>query len=83
MTDWAKVVAAEKLGFGLRQTARKQRSARANTVRAVDVNRLRAIARGLRHIGRNGFNGYDINEEDKRLLADYADGILSAIGEEE
>ncbi len=57
-------------------------NARANTVRTVDVNRLRAIAHGLRHIGREGFNGYDINPEDKRLLAGYADGILRAIGEE-
>ena len=82
VTDWSEAVAAEKLGLGLRQAARKQRSARANTVRTVDVNRLRAIAHGLRHIGREGFNGYDINEEDKKLLADYADGILRAIGEE-
>lgn len=49
----------------------------------VDTAVLSAIAHGLRHIGREGFNGYDIDEEDKRLLADYADGILSAIGEEE
>ena len=49
----------------------------------IGVSSLRVIAYGLRHIGREGFNGYDINEEDKKLLADYADGILRAIGEKE